>query len=81
MRASPSASVEAVTTPGPQPRPGPSGPDIDRLRSEFDELLEDSVGATGAGTDDHAVRDEQVSALDAAHELLAQALTALDSRR
>lgn len=66
-----------MTTPGPLPRPGPAGPDIDELRSAFDDLLADSVG----GPDGTSVRDDQVAALDAAHELLAQALTALDSRR
>ncbi|GAA1723678.1 hypothetical protein GCM10009832_01430 [Dietzia kunjamensis subsp. schimae] len=70
-----------MTTPGPQPRPGPAGPDTDELRSTFDDLLAGSVGGQGAGPDGSSVRDDQVVALDAAHELLALALTALDSRR
>ena len=70
-----------MTTPGSPPRPGPSGPDIDELRSAFEDLLGDSVGAQGTDVDGVAVRDDQVAALDAAHELLAQALTALDNRR
>lgn len=57
------------------------GPDIDELRSAFDDLLSDSV-ASGTGDDaDQSVRDVQVRALDSAHELLAQALTSLDSPR
>lgn len=69
-----------VNTPGPHPRPGPvgpAGPDVDELRTAFDDLLADS------GHDDEGaeVKDHQVEALDAAHELLAQALTALDSSR
>lgn len=70
-----------MTTPGPHPRPAPTGPDIDELRSAFDDLLGDSVGAPGTDAGGGAVRDDQVAALDAAHELLAQALTALDNRR
>ncbi|UVE95316.1 hypothetical protein [Dietzia sp. B32] len=70
-----------MTTPGPQPRPGPTGPDTDELRSAFDDLLTESIGGPDAGVDGVSVRDDQVAALDAAHELLAQALTALDGRR
>lgn len=73
-----------MTIPGPQPRPGPAGPDTDELRSAFDDLLADSLGGPGDRRDAgsvESVRDDQVAALDAAHELLAQALTALDSRR
>lgn len=81
MRASSSASVETVSIPGPQPRPGPAGPDVDELRSVFDDLLGDSVlTGTGDGADG-SVHDDQVRALDSAHELLAQALTSLDSPR
>lgn len=79
MRGSSSASVVHVSSPGPTPRPGPSGPDIDELRSTFDDLLTDSVGTSVSGETDAMVRDDQVAALDAAHELLARALTALDS--
>src|SRR5699024_6563807 len=72
-----STSVEDVTIPAssPAPRPGPAapaGPNVGALRSAFDDPL-----AGSAGTDD----DDQVEALDAAHELLARALTALDSTR
>ena len=56
------------------------GPDTDELRSRFNDLLSESIGGSDAGTDGQSVRDDQVAALDAAHELLAQALTALDSR-
>ncbi|MGN0101117.1 MAG: hypothetical protein ACI39C_09275 [Dietzia sp.] len=70
-----------MTTPGSPPRPGPSGPGIDELRSAFDDLLADSAGAPGTAADAGVVRDDQVAALDAAHELLARALTALDDRR
>ncbi|KAA0919817.1 hypothetical protein [Dietzia sp. ANT_WB102] len=70
-----------MTTPGPHPRPGPVGPDIDELCSRFNDLLAESIGGPDAGTDGKSVLDDQVAALDAAHELLAQALTALDSRR
>lgn len=83
MPGSSSASVVHVSTPAPHPRPGPVGPDTDELRVAFDDLLADSagVGVVGtAGTTD-VVSDEQVAALDAAHELLAEALTALDSQR
>lgn len=83
MPGSSSASVVHVSTPAPHPRPGPTGPDTDELRVAFDDLLADSagVGVVGtAGTTD-VVSDEQVAALDAAHELLAEALTALDSQR
>lgn len=75
--------MEIVSTPGPQPRPGPVGPDVDELRSAFDDLLSDSVASgTGDGDDaDQSVRDDQVRALDSAHELLAQALTSLDTPR
>lgn len=68
--------------PTPAPRPGPSGPDVDTLRTEFDDLLADS--APGSGSDDDpvdTVADHQVEALDAAHELLAHALGELDSTR
>ncbi|MDV8002662.1 hypothetical protein [Rhodococcus sp. IEGM 1408] len=68
-----------MSTPGPSPLPGP---DVAELRSAFDDLLADSVAARGDdGEVDGAVRDHQVEALDAAHELLAQALTALDAAR
>lgn len=76
--------MAAVTTPGPHPRPGPAtvGPDVDGLRAEFDDLLADSAGAPGVDGDDaDGVRDHQVQALDAAHDLLARALSALDSSR
>ena len=83
--ACPSTSVAAVTTPGPTPRPGPAapaGPDVDELRSAFDDLLADSAGDADADGDAAGgVRDHQVEALDAAHELLARALTALDATR
>lgn len=83
MPDSSSASVWDVSTAVPHPRPGPIGPDTDELRVAFDDLLADSADARGMGVDDAAdvVRDEQVAALDAAHELLAEALTALDSQR
>lgn len=83
MPDSSSTSVEIVSTPAPHPRPGPAGPDIDELRLAFDDLLADSAGPVGLSADDAGgiVRDEQVAALDAAHELLADALTALDSQR
>lgn len=59
-----------------------SGPDVDGLRAEFDDLLADSAGAPGVDGDDaDGVRDHQVQALDAAHDLLARALSALDSSR
>ena len=77
---SPWASVDPVNNPRPHPRPGPAGPDTDELRSAFDDLLAESAGAPeaeGGGT----VRDHQVRALDAAHELLSRALTDLDSSR
>lgn len=71
--------MDAVSTPGPTPLPGP---DIAGLRSAFDDLLADSVAARGAeGEADGSVRDHQVQALDAAHELLSRALTALDAAR
>ncbi|WP_346995657.1 hypothetical protein [Dietzia sp. SLG310A2-38A2] len=71
-----------MSTPGPTPLPGPAGPDVDELRSAFDDLLADSVGpSTTDGDDGGVVRDDQVGALDAAHELLARALSALDSAR
>ena len=70
-----------VTTPAPHPGPGPAGPDIDELRLAFDDLLMDSSDLSGTGDKNvKSVRDEQVMALEAAHELLADALTALDSR-
>ncbi|HJC58952.1 MAG TPA: hypothetical protein H9755_01280 [Candidatus Dietzia intestinigallinarum] len=83
MQGSSSASVEHVSTPAPHPRPGPTGPDIDELRVAFDDLLADSAATDANGDHDGAasVRDEQVAALDAAHELLADALTALDAQR
>lgn len=72
-----------MSTPVPHPRPGPTGPDTEELRVAFDDLLADSARAGGVGVDDtaEAVLDEQVAALDAAHDLLARALTALDSQR
>lgn len=76
--------MAAVTTPGSSPRPGPApsaGPDVDELRQTFDDLLADSAGAPGADDEDGGVRDHQVEALDAAHDLLAQALASLDSPR
>ena len=80
-RASSSTSVDVVTTPGPQPRPGPTGPDIDQLRADFDDLLADTaVGHPGEELES-SVSDHQVAALDAAHDLLAQALASLDAPR
>ena len=84
--------MEYVTIPAssPAPRPGPAepaGPDVDELRSAFDDLLADSAGTDTTATDGApegghgTVDDHQVEALDAAHELLARALTALDSTR
>lgn len=74
-----------MNTPALHPRPGPTtqaGLDVDELRAAFDDLLHDSVGPCGVSAEDRAgVRDDQVEALDAAHELLARALTALDSTR
>lgn len=77
-----------MSTPGQQPRPGPLGPDIGELRAAFDDLLSDStangpVASVTAGVEsaDGSVGDEQVRALDAAHELLAQVLTSLDTPR
>ncbi|MET3859826.1 hypothetical protein ABIE38_000736 [Dietzia sp. 2505] len=88
MRDSSWASVDRVSTPAPTPLPGPAGPDIDELRSAFDDLLADSVGPStadggddGDDGDDGVVRDDQVRALDAAHDLLARALSALDAAR
>ncbi|MFN3600964.1 MAG: hypothetical protein ACK4UY_06190 [Dietzia sp.] len=70
-----------MSTPGATPLPGPAGPDVDELRSAFDDLLSDSVGSSSTdGDDGGSVRDDQVEALDAAHELLARALS-LDSTR
>lgn len=85
MQDCPSDNVGGVNTPAPHPRPGPgvpAGPDVDELRSAFDDLLGDSAGSS-RGDDDirTGVSDHQVEALDAAHELLATALTALDSTR
>lgn len=80
-RASSSTSVDVVTTPGPQPRPGPAGPDIDQLRADFDDLLVDTADGHAGEGPQGSVSDHQVAALDAAHDLLAQALTALDSPR
>ena len=67
----------------PHPRPGHTGPDLDALRVAFDDLLADSAGpgGTGTGIAPTTVRDDHVAALDAAHELLSNALTALDSHR
>ena len=81
--------MDHVTTPGPehhpgsQPRPGPppAGPDVDELRSAFDDLLADSAGPNGDDGGGGVVRDDQVRALDSAHELLARALSDLDSTR
>lgn len=76
--------MEPVSTPAPIPRPGPAtpvGPDIDDLRSAFGDLLADSAGGSDPVHADGMVRDHQVEALDAAHELLARALTELDSAR
>ncbi|MGW8590927.1 hypothetical protein ACWIFB_09685 [Dietzia sp. NPDC055340] len=72
-----------MSSPAPHPRPGPSGPDIDALRVAFDDLLVESAGLAGqsGGEEIGAVRDDQVAALDAAHELLSDALSALDSQR
>lgn len=72
-----------MSTPAPHPRPAPSGPDIDALRVAFDDLLAESVGLVdqGGGEEIGTVRDDQVAALDAAHELLSDALSALDSQR
>lgn len=83
MSGSASASVVYVSTPAPHPRPGPIGPDTDDLRVAFDDLLADSSNAGGVGANERTdiVRDDQVAALDAAHELLAVALTTLDSQR
>lgn len=92
MRDCPWASVEDVNTsaPPPSPKPGPApavGPDVDELRSTFEDLLSDSAGRPDRGDDEEAVDDgvtvgdHQVEALDAAHELLAGALTELDSTR
>lgn len=69
-------------TPHPGPRPGPAGPDADDVRTAFEDLLADSA-PTQAGDDDveAPVTDEQVAALDSAHEVLARALTALDTTR
>ncbi|MBB1057501.1 hypothetical protein G6020_08835 [Dietzia sp. B19] len=82
MRDSSWASVDRVSTPGPTPLPGPVGPDVDELRSAFDDLLADSVGpSTADGDDGGVVRDDQVRALDAAHDLIARALSVLDAAR
>ena len=71
--------MDAVSTPGPSPLPGP---DVAELRSAFDDLLADSGAARGDdGEAGGSVRDHQVQVLDAAHELLAHALTALDATR
>lgn len=71
----------AVSTPGPKPRPGPAGPDIDGLRTAFDDLLDDSAVSAAEEDGEQSVRDDQVRALDSAHELLARALASLDSPR
>ena len=88
--------MEDVTIPAssPAPRPGPAERDlpsrdarVGKLRSAFDDLLADSAGTDTTATDGApegghgTVDDHQVEALDAAHELLARALTALDSTR
>lgn len=74
-----------VSTAAPHPRPGPAsppGPDVDELRSAFNDLLAGSASPTGEYDEDSgAVADHQVEALDAAHELLARAITELDSGR
>ncbi|QGW24559.1 hypothetical protein GJR88_02341 [Dietzia sp. DQ12-45-1b] len=70
--------MDRVSTPGPTPLPGPAGPDIDELRSAFDDLLSDSAEPRD---EVGGVRDEQVAALDSAHDLLARALSSLDSAR
>ena len=83
MPDSSSASVETVSTSGPEPRPGPVGPDIDELRASFDDHLSGSAerGTSEAEGSDLTVSDDQVHALDSAHELLARALTSLDTKR
>ena len=62
---------------GPLPGPADVGPDLDALRVAFDDLLADSASAAP----EDSVGDHQVQALDAAHELLAEALSVLDRRR
>lgn len=76
--------MEAVNieTPQPGPRPGPAGPDPDSVRTAFAELLAESApGPSGDDDEEAPVTDEQVEALDGAHEVLARALTALDTPR
>ena len=78
--------MDGVSNPGPHPRPGPAGPDVDELRAAFDDLLADSSRpAHGEGRDGDgeglSVRDHQVHALGEAHDLLARALSELDSAR
>lgn len=82
MPGSSSTSVGHVSTPKPHPLPGPTGLGTDELRVAFDDLLADSVGHVGLspGGEPTTVRDDQVAALDAAHELLADALSAVDAR-
>jgi len=47
----------------------------------FDDLLADSVGVAVPAVDEpEAVGDDQVAALDGAHELLARALASLDTQ-
>lgn len=93
MRDCSSTSVVSVNTGAPHPRPGPAtpmGPDVDELRSAFDDLLADSADHAGSAdpadpagqiNDGGTVDDHQVDALGAAHELLARALTELDAGR
>lgn len=83
MQGSSSSNLGSVSTPRPHPLPGPAGLDTDELRVAFDDLLADSAGSASAAADDEiqTVRDDQVAALDAAHELLADALTSLDTQR
>lgn len=81
MRDSPSTNLGPVSTPRPHPLPGPKGLDTDELRVTFDDLLADSVGvAVPAADEPETVGDDQVAALDGAHELLARALASLDTQ-
>lgn len=69
-----------MSTPRPHPLPGPTGLDTDELRVTFDDLLADSVGVAVPVEDGpETVGDEQVAALEGAHELLARALASLDN--
>ena len=83
MRVSSSASVVHVSTSAPHPRPGPAVPDIAELRVAFDQFLDESADSfvDGGHVPTESVVDEQVEALNAAHELLAGALAALDTHR